>query len=88
MSIGSIIANFKAFLPADFVDILIVAIVIYKLLGFINKSRAGQLAKGALFILVLYALAYIFDLRTVTWIMENSMESAEEIVSIICKIYS
>ena len=24
----------------------------------------------------------------VTWIMENSMESAEEIVSIICKIYS
>ena len=74
MSIGSIIANFKAFLPADFVDILIVAIVIYKLLGFINKSRAGQLAKGALFILVLYALAYIFDLRTVTWIMENVIQ--------------
>ena len=24
----------------------------------------------------------------VTWIMENSMESAEEIISIICKIYS
>ena len=57
MSLGSIlsaiIANFKTFKPADLCDILIVAFVIYKLLGLIIRTRAGQLAEGAMVLLAL-----------------------------------
>ena len=30
----------------DFIDITIIAVVIYKVLGFIRETRAGQLVKG------------------------------------------
>lgn len=74
MDISSIIANLIAFKPADFVDIVIVAFVVYKLLGLISKTRAGQLAKGAALLMLFYALAYVFQLRTVTWLMQSVVQ--------------
>jgi diadenylate cyclase len=74
MSFRSIIANFMTFKPADLCDIIIVALAIYYLLGLINKTRAGQLAKGALVILVIYAVAYTFNLRTLFWLMQNVIQ--------------
>ena len=40
----------------DVLDILIVAFIVYKVLGFIRETRAEQLAKGLL-ILVIITLA-------------------------------
>ena len=37
----------------DLLDIIIIAFLIYQLLGIINRTRAGQLAKGALLVLSL-----------------------------------
>ena len=48
MSLHAIIANFQTFKIVDLLDILIIAFLIYQLLGIINRTRAGQLAKGAL----------------------------------------
>lgn len=71
MSIDAILSNFQTFKPADMFDIILVAVGIYYLLGFINRSRAGQLAKGAVFILFVYALAVSFNLRMVSFIMQQ-----------------
>ena len=47
MTLNSIVANFQTFKLVDLLDILIIAFLIYQLLGFVNRTRAGQLAKGA-----------------------------------------
>ena len=55
----------------DLLDILIVAFLFYKLLGFIRETRAEQLAKGLL-VLVLVALAASWlHLYTLQWILSN-----------------
>ena len=55
----------------DVLDIMIVAFLFYKLLGFIRETRAEQLAKGLL-VLVLVALAASWlHLYTLQWILSN-----------------
>ena len=46
MTLNSIVANFQTFKLVDLLDILIIAFLIYQLLGIVNRTRAGQLAKG------------------------------------------
>ena len=60
--------------PMNFVDILLVAIVVYEILVVIRKTRAAQLAKGAVVVLVVYALANLMNLRTVVWIMQSVLQ--------------
>ncbi len=74
MNLSSIIANFQTFKLADLLDILIVAFVIYQLLGFINRTRAGQLAKGAILVVTIYLIATYWHMRTVTWIMNGLIQ--------------
>ena len=52
MTLNAIIANFQTFKLVDLLDIIIIAFLIYQLLGIINRTRAGQLAKGALLVMV------------------------------------
>lgn len=49
--------------PADLLDIAIVAFLVYKLIGLVRETRAGQLVKGVLAILALYGTAKIFEFR-------------------------
>ena len=71
MSFGAIIANFQTFKVWDLIDIIIVAFVLYHLLGFINRGRAGQLAMGALVVLAVYMVAVTINLRMVKFIMQQ-----------------
>jgi diadenylate cyclase len=74
MSWSSIIANFQTFKLADLLDILVVAFVIYQLLGFVRRTRAGQLARGALLIVTIYLIASSIKMRTVTWLMNGLIQ--------------
>ena len=58
---------------ADVIDILIVAFVVYKVLGFIRESRAGQLVKGLLVLLVAFFISDFFHLYTLNWILKGTM---------------
>mgnify|MGYP002540315845 FL=1 len=60
--------------PMNLVDILLVAFVVYEILVVIRKTRAAQLAKGAVVVLVVYALANLMNLRTVVWIMQSVLQ--------------
>lgn len=57
----------------DIVDVLVVAFVVYKILGFIRQSRAEQLVKGLIVILVATALSDVLRLYTLNWILKSSM---------------
>ena len=74
MTLNSIIANFQTFKLADLLDIVIIAFLIYQLLGIINRTRAGQLAKGALLVMVVYLVANTLNMRTVTWLLNSLLQ--------------
>ncbi|MCL1809084.1 MAG: diadenylate cyclase CdaA [Clostridiales bacterium] len=57
----------------DVVDVLIVAFVIYKILGFIRETRAEQLVKGLLILAVAAYFSGSFHLYTLNWIMRGAM---------------
>ena len=57
----------------DIVDIAIVAFAIYKTMQFISQTRARQLVKGLLFLIVIMLLSSIFKLYTVHFILYNGL---------------
>lgn len=57
----------------DILDIAIVAFLVYTVLGFIRETRAEQLAKGLLVLVIVTLLSDIFHLYTLHWILSNLM---------------
>jgi len=57
----------------DVIDILIVAFVVYKLLGFIRETRAEQLVKGLLVLIVAGFISELFNLHVFSWIIRGTM---------------
>lgn len=55
--------------PINLLDIVIVAILIYKLIIIVQGTRAVQLIKGILLLLVLSVLSSVLQLTTVNWIL-------------------
>ena len=68
--------NFRAITqdPRNILDILIVAFVVYEVIALVRKTRAAQVAKGAVVVLVGYAFAYALELRTVTYLMNAVLQ--------------
>lgn len=54
----------------DFLDIFLVAFVIYQCIKIIRDSRAFQLAKGLLFLGIIYLLVYVFDMQASSYILQ------------------
>ncbi|MDC7126401.1 MAG: diadenylate cyclase CdaA [Spirochaetales bacterium] len=52
-------------------DITILSFLIYQLYKILIQTRALQLLKGILLILVIYGAAYLFELNTLRWIMNG-----------------
>lgn len=57
----------------DIIDILIVAYIIYHILVWIKDTRAWTLFKGIIIILIVSAIAYVFQFNTVLWIFEKTI---------------
>ncbi|WP_028776738.1 diadenylate cyclase CdaA [Shimazuella kribbensis] len=56
---------------SDLVDILIVSFIFYQLLVLLRGTRAVQLVKGISVVVILWIISRYFELRTVTWLIEN-----------------
>ncbi|MDA3809698.1 MAG: diadenylate cyclase CdaA [Spirochaetaceae bacterium] len=50
-------------------DILFLAVIIYKTYSILEETRAIQLIRGAVIILFIYAIAYFLNLSTLLWIL-------------------
>ena len=57
----------------DVIDIMIVAFVVYKILGFIRETRAEQLVKGLLILVIATFLAGVLNLYTISWILNGTL---------------
>src|SRR5665648_778527 len=57
----------------DVIDILIVAFVVYKILGFIRETRAEQLVKGLLILVIATFLAGKFNFYLMSWILNGTL---------------
>ena len=71
----SYIDNFVAYLSliriTDIIDITLIAFIAYKLLKLLKNTRAEQVMKGFIFVLIFASIADIFKLNTVSWLMNQ-----------------
>jgi diadenylate cyclase len=68
--------NFPDLHKTDIVEILIIAFLIYQVMVWIKKTRAWMLFKGILVILVFVLMAAIFQMTTILWIAEKTINVA------------
>ena len=61
-------------IPFDIIDILLMAYIIYKAIGFLRETRAGQLAKGLVIFVVIYFVANWWNLTTMKWILSRFVD--------------
>ena len=50
-------------------DVLLLAFLMYKSYQILIKTQAAQLGKGALLMLLIYAVAFLLHLTTMLWIL-------------------
>lgn len=74
------ISNVRIF---DILDIVIMTFIIFKAVEFLRETRAGQLVKGIVFLLALYAFSIIFELVVLRWVLSAVFGSAIVAVAII-----
>ena len=74
---------FADFRVRDAIDILIVAFVIYKAIGFFKETRAKVLIKGLLVLLGIWFVAQWFDLISIKWVLMKFFDYAIIAVAII-----
>lgn len=67
----------------DVVDILIVAYIFYKIFMFIKDTRAEQVFKGIVVLLLATQLSSVFKLHTLYWILVNALNVGVIAVCII-----
>ncbi len=57
----------------DFIDIVIIAFVFYSFLRLVQQTRAEQLIKGLVFIVIFWRVSALIGLRMVNFFIENMM---------------
>ena len=67
----------------DIIDILIMAYIIYKAIGFLRESRAGQLVKGLAILLLIYGISKWWNLAVLSWTLNYVMSSLLIVVVVI-----
>lgn len=65
--------NLNLFDVTSIIDILIVAFVLYRLMLLIRGTRAVQLIKGLVVLLVATAVSSLLNLNTVHWLLKQTM---------------
>ncbi len=69
-----ILANaFSGFSIIDAIDILIVSFVVYKILGFIVQTRAEQIIKGVVVLIIALIVSDMLNLYTLNWMCRGAV---------------
>jgi diadenylate cyclase len=57
----------------DLIDILIVAYIVYKIIGWVKETRAWTLFKGVVVFFIFYAVVTLLQLNTIHWILSETI---------------
>ncbi|MBO6149065.1 MAG: diadenylate cyclase CdaA [Lachnospiraceae bacterium] len=60
----------------DYIEIVIIAFLIYKVLVWVKNTKAWSLLRGILVIALFIFVAYIFQMNTIIWIVRNALNVA------------
>lgn len=79
---NTLIGYFKNFIgifttmkfPVDYIDIIVVAVIIYFVIKFAMETRTGQLIRGILIILALYQFAIFMHFSALVYILKNTIQ--------------
>ena len=71
---STIWATLREFQFKDAVDILVISLIFYYFFKLLRQSRAGQLVKGVIVLLIAYGLSAIFSLTMVNYILKALFE--------------
>ena len=63
-------------IPFVIIDIAVMSFIIYKAICYLRETRAGQLLKGIVIILLLYFVANWWELATLKWVLTRVVDSA------------
>ena len=72
LGLVSVVKNFNPII--DVLDILVISYIIYKGIQLVRETRAEQLLKGILLILVLTLVAFLLDMKTLNFLMNNILQ--------------
>lgn len=67
----------------DYVEILIIAFLIYEVMVWIKNTKAWSLLRGIIVIVLFTLFAYIFQMNTIVWIVRNALNVAIMAVIVI-----
>ena len=70
---NKILSVFSTFGISDALDILFVAVIIYGCIRIIRETRAMQLAKGILLLLVMYGIVNLLHMEASSFIFKLSL---------------
>ena len=62
-----------SFSPIDFIEILIIAFLFYHILLWIKSTKAWNLFKGIIVILLFVLVSAIFEMNTILWLAERTL---------------
>ncbi len=80
---NKILSLFSAFTFSDFLDICLVAIVFYICIRIIRESRAIQLAKGLIYLAVIYGVVNLLNMEASSYIFKSIFSNILIIVVIL-----
>ena len=66
--LDNLMGIFMSIKITDVIDIVIVAYLLYRLLGFIKETRAQQLFRGILLIIAFFLISEVFNLSLLNWL--------------------
>jgi len=58
----------------DVLDVAIIAYIVYRVLMLVQRSRAAQVAKAILLLLVALGLSYLLQLRVINFVLSRMVE--------------
>ncbi|MGN0522453.1 MAG: diadenylate cyclase CdaA [Eubacterium sp.] len=70
-ALNKVLSVFSTFSISDFLDIVMVAIVIYICIRIIRETRAMQLAKGLIFLAVIYGIVNLLGMEASSYIFKS-----------------
>ncbi len=80
---SSLLSIIKTIQIRDVIDIIAIALIIFALLRFIRETRAVQLLKGFLVLLIVYAISSLFGFTMLSSLLRVFFEASVVIVTII-----
>ncbi len=81
--INNIFSIFKTIQIRDIVDILAIALIIFGLFKLVQETRAAQLLKGVLLLIIIYFVSSVFGLVMLSSLLRTFFEAAVVVIAII-----